>query len=677
MLQNQAGEIFLNEKRKGEVMIKRRFLPLSMSALLLSQSVFAPVMTVYGQEEEPAETQAEEDPSKPAEPALSDLISTYHVVHINAYGSRNEEVFDFEEGQYEITPVHQNDVGKYARWEVEFSSKIQDNTMPWGDERIYHYLPEESHSLVKYTYTDGEWVPFDKGPVCYSYFVIPPKPETSSLKVNVVYQDEDGNTISSEEKNSWSDVYQLSDIEVDETDHSAYMHIEISDPSSFGKPGYTYKPETSLTGTEYRYAEISEESGSWGWKANEPLKLVFTRKPTVGEDGNPLQPEQGDLLVRYSVSIISPIGPGMGSGGKLSADQYSISEMTKNAEGKWTVTATSLITPEQMSKRDNQFYLESRSSMSCTYVFENGEWILPEREGIFYVYMQYAPKPELKDLKVSVVTEDQDGNVLSSTETAVQEQTAELSEIIVDEEELHEYIRLNIKNPEAYGKDSLKFSSEKSVIQGEYKYGYTDEANWKAGWIEQKQAKLVFVKEEKQFSDVDKKHWAYDIIAEANRKGIMTGLTETEFGPLQPMTRGMVATVLYRLAGSPEVKGKNPFSDVPEGAYFDQPITWCYQNGIVRGYNEEQFAPGDLVSRQQIAVMVRNYLKYSGKDVSGRADLSRFKDEDKVSAYAVEALEFCVNAGIISGAANGTLLNPGMNASRAECAKIFLLASEF
>ena len=362
----------------------------------------------------------------------------------------------------------------------------------------------------------------------------------------------------------------------------------------------------------------------------------------------------------------------------LKEDQFTLGPVQKNADGKWYIQVDSLIEPGQLQpdKKHELYFMKSLSSLSCILFFENGEWICPEDGKIHYVYMQLFEKPVLDDLKIAVITEDSKGNVISSEVKSVLKETAELSEISVDEKTREEYLYLNILSPEAYGSGNLKFSPEKSEVQAKYNYGFTDQDHKESDWTARKQAKLVFVQEEKKFSDVSEQHWAYDVIAEASSKGIMTGISETEFGANRPMTRAMVATVIYRLAGSPEVKAANPFKDVPKGTYYYDAITWCYENGIVRGFSSTQFAPETSIIRQQIAVIVRNYVQYAGKDVSGRADLSRFKDYYKVSDYAREAMEFCVSAGIISGAANGTLLNPGMTATRAEGAKIFLLVSE-
>lgn len=180
------------------------------------------------------------------------------------------------------------------------------------------------------------------------------------------------------------------------------------------------------------------------------------------------------------------------------------------------------------------------------------------------------------------------------------------------------------------------------------------------------------------FEDVPAVMWYHDVVYEAAVASLMTGYDSSHFAPNDSMTRGMVATVLYRMAGSPEVEGSSGFEDVPDGYFYSDPITWAVQKGIVTGYKgdkEGTFGPNDNITREQMCTMVFRYLDWAGYDTSDRADLSQFKDADKVNDYAKEPVEFCVAKGIISGAENGTMLNPLNNATRAECAKILLYTS--
>lgn len=174
------------------------------------------------------------------------------------------------------------------------------------------------------------------------------------------------------------------------------------------------------------------------------------------------------------------------------------------------------------------------------------------------------------------------------------------------------------------------------------------------------------------FVDVNKNLWYCDWITQAYKYNIMTGLDSTHFGPNNLMTRGMVATVLYRMENSPKVEFKQKFSDVKKGLWFSDAITWASDQGIISGYQSGKFGPSDNITREQMAVMIRNYLnKKSIKTISNES-LDRFKDNKQVSDYARSAMQFCVEKGILSGAENGTKLNPGNYATRAECAKLLV-----
>ena len=134
----------------------------------------------------------------------------------------------------------------------------------------------------------------------------------------------------------------------------------------------------------------------------------------------------------------------------------------------------------------------------------------------------------------------------------------------------------------------------------------------------------------------------------------------------------MVATVLYRMAGAPNVTGKSKFSDVKDGLWYSKAITWAANQGIISGYQNGKFGPDDNVSREQMAVMLRNYAMKKGFNTNTTNNLTKFKDYKNVTSYAKSAMGWAVDKGIISGANNGTRLNPTSNATRAECAKMLL-----
>ena len=159
----------------------------------------------------------------------------------------------------------------------------------------------------------------------------------------------------------------------------------------------------------------------------------------------------------------------------------------------------------------------------------------------------------------------------------------------------------------------------------------------------------------KGFTDVDQTRYYHEAVDQLYQDGIMKGMSDTVYGVDQPMTRGMVVTVLYRMAGSPNVTGTSTFTDLRKGAYYEKAVIWAAENDIAQGYNKATFAPDQTVSRQQMAAFLYRYAKIQGMDVSGQSDLSGFKDNGSVGQYAKTAMAWAVNAGIIQGTATDTL----------------------
>lgn len=182
----------------------------------------------------------------------------------------------------------------------------------------------------------------------------------------------------------------------------------------------------------------------------------------------------------------------------------------------------------------------------------------------------------------------------------------------------------------------------------------------------------------KEFSDVASSHWYYSYVSEISDKGIMTGkdAAGTIFAPSESIPRAQFATVLYRMAGSPEVEYRSVFKDVPDGQWYTKPILWAYQTGVANGYTDGSgnFGTSDQITREQIAKMMYNYQKYMEYDVSETTELTAFPDGEKVSAFAKEYVEWAVAEGVISGKVDAVTgekyLDPQASASRAEIATI-------
>lgn len=171
----------------------------------------------------------------------------------------------------------------------------------------------------------------------------------------------------------------------------------------------------------------------------------------------------------------------------------------------------------------------------------------------------------------------------------------------------------------------------------------------------------------KGFTDVDQTKYYHEAVDQLYTDGVMVGYNDTTYGIGKPMTRGMVVTVLYRMAGSPEVSGTATFTDLRKGAYYEKAVIWAAENGIAQGYDKNTFAPDQTISRQQMAAFLYRYAKLQGMDVTGQSDLSGFKDSKDVGKYAETAMAWAVDAGIIQGTTSSTL-SPKAVLPRQQCA---------
>ena len=173
------------------------------------------------------------------------------------------------------------------------------------------------------------------------------------------------------------------------------------------------------------------------------------------------------------------------------------------------------------------------------------------------------------------------------------------------------------------------------------------------------------------FTDVKSGNWFYDAVKYAYAQGLMTGTSATTFAPNGTMNRAMIVTVLYRLEKSPAVTGASKFTDVPAGQWYSDAVAWAAANKIVNGYDETTFGPMNAVTREQMAAILFRYEQVKGlENVTLEENLNRFPDQNKISPYAIPALQWAVGQKIINGNADGTL-DPTGTATRAQVAQIF------
>lgn len=180
-----------------------------------------------------------------------------------------------------------------------------------------------------------------------------------------------------------------------------------------------------------------------------------------------------------------------------------------------------------------------------------------------------------------------------------------------------------------------------------------------------------------KFIDVDSNKWYVEYIQYVADNGIMSGYSDgtNRFGVSDSLTRAQFATMIYRMAGEPEIEFKGQFTDVPAGKFYSNAVEWCAANGIITGYKDKvtnqptgEFGTSAPITRQDIAVILYRYEgDYLKKDVNSQASFDKFIDGSSVSAYASSAMKWCVGRGIISGK-NGVELDPKGKATRAEVA---------
>lgn len=177
-----------------------------------------------------------------------------------------------------------------------------------------------------------------------------------------------------------------------------------------------------------------------------------------------------------------------------------------------------------------------------------------------------------------------------------------------------------------------------------------------------------------KFDDVEINpgNWKFDSVSYVSSKKIMSGTSDSTFAPSDNVTRAMFATVLYNLDGAKAVSYKAIFKDVEPGKWYSNAITWAANSKVVSGYPDGRFGINDIVTREQMATMMKNYAAYKKYYTKQTADLGTFKDAGKVSSWALDGMKWAVGSKLLSGKSNNGVLSldPTSGATRVECATI-------
>ena len=174
------------------------------------------------------------------------------------------------------------------------------------------------------------------------------------------------------------------------------------------------------------------------------------------------------------------------------------------------------------------------------------------------------------------------------------------------------------------------------------------------------------------FYDVAQGAWYYDAVQYVTQRGLMTGVSDRQFAPNAILSRAQAVQILYALAGGPTVSASNDFVDVNRGDWYADAVSWATANGVVSGMGKEMFGPNAPLTREQLALILYHYAQVAGyAPHQGGMAIQEFSDSASISGWALEAVQWAVNAGLISGTGDG-MIDPDGTATRAQVAQIFM-----
>lgn len=171
------------------------------------------------------------------------------------------------------------------------------------------------------------------------------------------------------------------------------------------------------------------------------------------------------------------------------------------------------------------------------------------------------------------------------------------------------------------------------------------------------------------FADVPAGAWYYDAVQYVSEHGLMAGTGGGLFSPDATLTRAMLVQILWAMEDRPQVNYLMQYGDVAQDAWYAEAVRWAAGIGIVTGYSDSAFGPSDPLTRQQLALILYGYARHKGYDLTARADLEGYADLDQAAPYALEALKWAAAEGLISGTGDAAL-SPGGSATRAQVAVI-------
>lgn len=215
--------------------------------------------------------------------------------------------------------------------------------------------------------------------------------------------------------------------------------------------------------------------------------------------------------------------------------------------------------------------------------------------------------------------------------------------------------------PTRHGHTFIGWYSDQSLTNQISEVSLTKNMTIYAGWRADENPDIVV----NPFTDVSEKDWFYNDAMFVYKNGLMLGTSKTLFSPHGTVTRGMMATILWRMEGSLAPKDENSFTDVEAGMWYADAVTWTTENGIFAGYSKDKFGPDDPITREQLTAIFYRYADYKGYKLTATENLDKFEDADKITDYAKMVMQWAVGNGLIKGKSEN-LLDPQGTATRAE-----------
>ena len=312
------------------------------------------------------------------------------------------------------------------------------------------------------------------------------------------------------------------------------------------------------------------------------------------------------------------------------------------------------ITPKDGYTIDKISITDSVTGKSVSYTESSTE------KNVYYFTMPEHPvlvKVEFKEGYSITVADTKYGKITVSEKNADEDDRITIT---VEPDYGYQLTRLSIK-----AKDGTKVSYSEGYTKNTYYFYMPDQ---------DVTISATFSRGTLPFTDVKTTDWFYDAVSFTYNMGIMNGVETNKFSPSTTITRGMVVTMLWRMAGEPYASGTY-FDDVSYGRYYTTAVAWSARNNIIEGSGANTFGVDDPITREQLAVILYRYAKYMNYSTT-TSSLYGYDDANKVSSWAKDAMGWAVRNGVIGGVTNTTLC-PNNTATRAEVAQMFMNFYDF